>query len=155
MGFLELQRQCGVSHVVRGAQGASHVALGKSGLHAHCEGELRIALESLQGKRDLIWACVQDLMLLSRGDRDLGFAWHCSVHHSFTLLDYSLTSSLFKSPRLISSQGQTLYSSSKDRIFLSSQQCSGRYLLYIQPSCVLLWMNCHYFTSNVQFSSTL
>ena len=40
MGFLELQRQCGVSHeVLRGAQGASHVALGKSGLHAHCEGE--------------------------------------------------------------------------------------------------------------------
>ena len=40
MGFLELQRQCGVSHeVLRGAQGASHVALGKSGLHAHCEGK--------------------------------------------------------------------------------------------------------------------
>ena len=34
MGFLELQRQCGVSHeVLRGAQGASHVVLGKSGLH--------------------------------------------------------------------------------------------------------------------------
>ena len=47
MGFLELQRQCGVSHeVLRGAQGASHVALGKSGLHAHCEGERVIALES-------------------------------------------------------------------------------------------------------------
>ena len=47
MGFLELQRQCGVSHeVLQGAQGASHVALGKSGLHAHCEGECVIALES-------------------------------------------------------------------------------------------------------------
>ena len=47
MGFLELQRQCGVSHeVLRGAQGASHVALGTSGLHAHCEGERVIALES-------------------------------------------------------------------------------------------------------------
>ena len=47
VGFLELQRQCGVSHeVLRGAQGASHVALGKSGLHAHCEGERVIALES-------------------------------------------------------------------------------------------------------------
>ena len=47
MGFLELQRQCGVSHeVLRGAQGASHVALGKSGLHAHFEGERVIALES-------------------------------------------------------------------------------------------------------------
>ena len=76
MGFLELQRQCGVSHeVLQGAQVASHVALGKSGLRAHCEGELGIALESLQGKRDLILACVQDLMLLSRGDRDLGVAF--------------------------------------------------------------------------------
>ena len=33
-------KSLGVSHeVLRGAQGASHVALGKSGLHAHCEGE--------------------------------------------------------------------------------------------------------------------
>ena len=32
--------------VLRGAQGASHVALGKSGLHAHCEGERVIALVS-------------------------------------------------------------------------------------------------------------
>ena len=43
MGFLKLQRQCGVSHeVLQGAQGASHVVLGKSGLHAHCEGALCI-----------------------------------------------------------------------------------------------------------------
>ena len=35
MGFLELRRQCGVSHEVRqGAQGASHVAPGKSGFYA-------------------------------------------------------------------------------------------------------------------------
>ena len=34
MGFLELRHQCGVSHEVRrGAQGASCVAPGKSGLH--------------------------------------------------------------------------------------------------------------------------
>ena len=47
MGFLELQRQCGVSHeVVRGAQGASRVAPGKSSLHASGEGERVIALES-------------------------------------------------------------------------------------------------------------
>ena len=45
MGFLELQRQCGVSHeVLQGAQVASHVALGKSGLHASGEGERVIAL---------------------------------------------------------------------------------------------------------------
>ena len=34
MGFLELRRQCGVSHEVRrGVQVASRVATGKSGLH--------------------------------------------------------------------------------------------------------------------------
>ena len=38
MGFLELRRQCGVSHEVRrGAQGASRVAPGKSGLHVFSE----------------------------------------------------------------------------------------------------------------------
>ena len=51
MAFLELWRQCGVSHEVRrGTQGASHVAPGKSGLHSSCERELGIPLESLQGK---------------------------------------------------------------------------------------------------------
>ena len=46
MGFLELRRQCGVSHVVRrGAQGASRVAPGKSGLHVRGEGERIIALD--------------------------------------------------------------------------------------------------------------
>ena len=34
----------------RGTQGASRVAPGKSNLHLSCEGELGIALESLQGK---------------------------------------------------------------------------------------------------------
>ena len=46
MCFLELRRQCGVSHEARqGAQGASHVAPGKSGLHVRGEGERIIALE--------------------------------------------------------------------------------------------------------------
>ena len=46
MGFLELRRQCGVSHEVRwGAQGASRVAPGKSGLHVRGEGDRIIALE--------------------------------------------------------------------------------------------------------------
>ena len=40
--------------------------------HSSCEGELGVALESLQGIRDLIYSCVQDLMFLSRGDRELG-----------------------------------------------------------------------------------
>ena len=47
MGFLELQRHCGVSHEVWwGAHGASRVEPGKSGLHAHGEGECLNALES-------------------------------------------------------------------------------------------------------------
>ena len=46
MGFLELWRQCGVSHEMRwGAQGASPAAPGKSGPHAHGEGELVITFE--------------------------------------------------------------------------------------------------------------
>ena len=47
VSFLKLRRQCGVSHEVRqGAQGASLMAPGKSGVHAHGEGERVIALES-------------------------------------------------------------------------------------------------------------
>ena len=46
MCFLELRRQCGVSHEVRrAAQGASRVAPGKSGLHVRGEGDRIIALE--------------------------------------------------------------------------------------------------------------
>ena len=37
------------------------------------EGKLGVLLESLQGQRDLIEVCVQDLIFLSREDRDLGF----------------------------------------------------------------------------------
>ena len=47
VGFLELRRQCGVSHeVVWGAQGASRMVLGTSGLRVCGEGECVIALES-------------------------------------------------------------------------------------------------------------
>ena len=47
MVFLELWRQCGVSHEVRwGAQGASRVGPGKSGLHVSGEGDPIIALDS-------------------------------------------------------------------------------------------------------------
>ena len=46
MGFLELRRQCGVSHEVRrGAQGASLEVPGKSSLHARGYWERFIALE--------------------------------------------------------------------------------------------------------------
>ena len=40
----------GILELRRGTQGSSHVAPGKSNLHSRFEGELRIALESLQGK---------------------------------------------------------------------------------------------------------
>ena len=48
------------------------LAQGSPIFHSSCERELGIALESLKGKIDLIKACVQDLMFLSRGDTDLG-----------------------------------------------------------------------------------
>ena len=40
----------GILEIRRATQGTSRVALGKSNLHSSCEGELGIALESLQGK---------------------------------------------------------------------------------------------------------
>ena len=50
MGFLELRRQCGVSHeICWGDQGASRAAPGKSGLPARGEGECVMALESREG----------------------------------------------------------------------------------------------------------
>ena len=51
------------------------LAQGSPIFHSSCEGELEVALESLQGKRDFIQACVQDLMFLSRDDWDLGVAF--------------------------------------------------------------------------------
>ena len=51
------------------------VAQGSPIFHSSCERELEVALESLQGKRDFIQACVQDLMFLSSDDWDLGVAF--------------------------------------------------------------------------------
>ena len=48
------------------------LALGSPNFNSSCEGKLGVVLESLQGQRDLIEACVQDLIFLSREDRDLG-----------------------------------------------------------------------------------
>ena len=46
-GFSQAEAPVWLTHEVkRGAQGASHVAPGKSGVHAHGEGERVIALES-------------------------------------------------------------------------------------------------------------
>ena len=51
------------------------LAQGSPIFHSSCKGELEVALESLQGKRDFIQDCVQDLMFLSRDDWDLGVAF--------------------------------------------------------------------------------
>ena len=51
------------------------LALGSPIFNSSCEGKLGVVLESLQGQRDLIEACVQDLIFLSREDRDLGVAF--------------------------------------------------------------------------------
>ena len=40
----------GILELRQGTEGASHVASGKSNLPSSCEGELGIALKSLQGK---------------------------------------------------------------------------------------------------------
>ena len=49
------------------------LALGSPIFPWSCEGKLGFLLESLQSQRDLIEACVQDLIFLSREDRDFGF----------------------------------------------------------------------------------
>ena len=52
MGLLRLLRPWGFSHEARrGPQGASRAAPGKSGLHAHGEGDLIITLESWEAAR--------------------------------------------------------------------------------------------------------
>ena len=43
--------------------------------HSSCKLELGIALQSLQGKIDLIYACVQDLVVHYWADRDLRVAF--------------------------------------------------------------------------------
>ena len=52
------------------------LALGSPIFPSSCEGKLGVALESLQGPRDLTTACVRDLIFLSREGRDLGVAFH-------------------------------------------------------------------------------
>ena len=52
------------------------LALGSPIFHSSGEGKLGVALESVQGQRDLIQACVRDLIFLSREGRDLGVAFH-------------------------------------------------------------------------------
>ena len=74
MVFLKLRRD---SRVTTGIYRLPLVsALGSPIFYSSGEGKLGVALESLQGQRDLIYACVQDLMLLSREDKDLGVASH-------------------------------------------------------------------------------
>ena len=55
------------------------LALGSPNLPSSCEGNLGVALESLQGPRDLTTACVRDLIFLSWEGRDLGVAFHAPL----------------------------------------------------------------------------
>ena len=62
----------GILELRRGIQASSCVGPGSLIFHSSCQGDLGIGLHSLKGKLDLIQACIQDLMFLSIGDRDLG-----------------------------------------------------------------------------------
>ena len=55
------------------SQASPWVGPGKPNLPLGLRGKAGVLLESLQGQRDLIEACIQDLIFLSREDRDLGF----------------------------------------------------------------------------------
>ena len=68
--------------------------------HSSCEGELGVALESLQGIRDLIYSCVQDLMFLSRGDRDLGVAFQTHLRSQAWYIGEAKNSALLSSPNV-------------------------------------------------------
>ena len=52
------------------------LALGSPIFPSSCEGKLGVALESLQGPRDLTTAWFRDLLFLSREGRDLKVAFH-------------------------------------------------------------------------------
>ena len=67
VGFLQLWRQYQISHEVRrGAQRASRVVLGTSGLRACGEGECVLALESREGTRASRRVDLQALVRLNR-----------------------------------------------------------------------------------------
>ena len=74
MVFLELRRDSRVK--TRDYRLPLGLALGSPIFYSSGEGTLGVVLESLQGQRDVIYACVQDLMLLYREDKDLGVASH-------------------------------------------------------------------------------
>ena len=74
------------------------LAQGSPIFNSSCEGELGIAHESLYGKRDLILACVQDLMFLSRGDRDLGVAFQTHLRSQAWYIGEAKNSALLSSP---------------------------------------------------------
>ena len=62
MALVQLRRHFGVSHEVQqGTQGASRIAPGNSNLHSCCEGELGIALVSLQVNRRHLGLCPENL----------------------------------------------------------------------------------------------
>ena len=73
-------------------------AQGSPNFHSSCEGELEVALESLQGKRDFIQTCVQDLMFLSREEWDLGVAFQTHLRSQAWYIGEAKNSALLSSP---------------------------------------------------------
>ena len=65
----------GILELRRGTQGASSVAPGKSNLHSICEGELGIALKSLEGKETSCRLVSRNSKFLSSGHSGLGVAF--------------------------------------------------------------------------------
>ena len=65
-GFSSFDGEYSLPHVL---------AQGSPIFHLSFKGELGIALQSLQGKIDIIYACVQDLVFHYCADRDLGVAY--------------------------------------------------------------------------------
>ena len=74
--FLSCGKMSGVSLELRQrTQGASDVGPGKTSLHSSCQGELWIALKSLQGKQSSYRLVSRNSVFLSSGNRVFGVAF--------------------------------------------------------------------------------
>ena len=94
--FLELPRD---SRFMTGNLGFLLCCPGKSNLPFELGGRAGDYARVTAGHRDLSWACVQDLMFLFRGDRDLGVAF--PTHQGFQVSSRGEA----KDSALLSSQG--------------------------------------------------
>ena len=88
----------GIFELRREIQASSLLSQGSPFFHSSCEGEQEIALESLQGKWHLIYACVQDLIFISRGDTNLRVAFQTHLRSQAWYRGVADDSSLLSSP---------------------------------------------------------